>query len=114
MLKNKLYNHANARFHTKLATNHITGNNTHKIGLTVHSSTLLIPQSANVANNKAATQTQTIHQIKILPKNDHIVTSLGALSNIDTSDFFWSGIVNWEVQIGGIPHEFIDVSDIVL
>ncbi len=46
--------------------------------------------------------------MRIFQKNNHTVISLGALSNMEISDFFFSGIVNWEVQIGGIPHAFID------
>ena len=114
MLKNTLNNQANVTFHTRVTINQTTGSNTHKIGLPIQSpESVNQPTAANDQKSNPATQTQMSNHIRIFPKNNENVISLGALSNIDISGFFWSRILNWEFQIGGIPHTFIDDSVIV-
>ena len=74
-------------------TNHTAANKIVSIEFACQLSVHVIDQSAaNVQNNKATTQIHTINPIKILPKNDHKLTSLGALSNMVISGFskvFW-------------------------
>jgi hypothetical protein len=89
-----LYNNANARFHTNPTTNQTTGKSTQIIEFKLLSSGLVNHQRADkVANNKAATQIQTKIPKNIFPKNDQILTSLGALSNIATSGLLSSFII---------------------
>ena len=114
MLKNILYNQANAKFHIKPTINHIIGNKIHNIELIDLSSDQVNHQIAdNVANNKAATQIHTTIQIIILPKKDQAVTSLGALSNIATSGLFiffrfWVELRQiWELPIVGMLLRFV-------
>lgn len=120
MLKNILYIRAKAKLHTKWTTNQTTDNKIFNIELTwVLSDQVIDPSAAKVQNNKATTQSHTINQIKILPKNDHNVTSLGALSNIATSGFqkvFWFWVEFnqiWLLPIVGILPRF-QVDSVIL
>jgi hypothetical protein len=85
-----LYSNANAKFHTNPTINPTTGKSTQIIEFKLLlSSGLVNHQSADkVANNRAATQIHTTIHKRIFPKNDHAVTSFGALSNIEISGFF--------------------------
>ncbi|MBO7504946.1 hypothetical protein J6T66_02050 [bacterium] len=69
------------------------GNNTDIILLILPSLDEVIHDIANAPNNNTATHTHTIIPIKILQKNDPILTSLGALSNIATSGLFDSFVI---------------------
>jgi hypothetical protein len=83
-----LYNPARAKFQTNQTINPTTGNNTFINGLTSQILDQIIhPRANKVQNNKAATHNQTTAPINIFQKNDHKVTSFGALSNIATSGF---------------------------
>jgi hypothetical protein len=53
----------------------------------------VIQDKPNHHNNKAATQIQTKIPKNIFPKNDQILTSFGALSNIATSGLLSSFII---------------------
>jgi hypothetical protein len=86
-----LYSQANARFHINQTINHTTGSKICIIGFKVPLSVPVIHDIAvNTPNNNAHTQTPIIIPIKILPKNDQMLTSFGALSNIATSGLFVS------------------------
>jgi hypothetical protein len=83
-----LYSRANARFHTNQTTNPTTGKSTQIIEFTLSSVPVNHHRADRVANNNAATQIQTTIPKRIFQKNDHAVTSLGALSNMEISGFF--------------------------
>jgi hypothetical protein len=85
LLKKILYNNANAKFQTKPTINQTTGRSTQIIGFAPSSGAVSHQRADNVANNKTATQIHTTTPKRILPKNDHAVTSFGVLSNIGTS-----------------------------
>ena len=89
-MKNRLYNHANATFHTNQTTNQIIGKIIGNKEFAVPSSVFVIHQIDKVHRSNAATHTHTIHHIMNFPKNDPKVTSLGALSNNETSGFLFS------------------------
>lgn len=107
-----LYNHANAKFHTNHTTNPTTGKRTQIIEFTLSSVLVNHPSADKVANNNADTQIHTTVPKRIFPKNDHAVTSLGALSNIEISgfftlfEFFKESNQICEFPIWGIPHKF--------
>jgi hypothetical protein len=88
LLKNILYNKANARFHTNPTTKPTTGKSTQMREFTPSPDSVNPQRADKVANNKAATQTHTTAPKRIFPKNDQAVTSFGALSNIEMSGFF--------------------------
>jgi hypothetical protein len=87
LLKKILYNRANAKFHTNPTTNPTTGKSTQMIEFTLSSVPVNHHRADKVANSNAATQIHTTIPKRIFPKNDHAVTSLGALSNIEMSGF---------------------------
>jgi hypothetical protein len=115
-----LYIKANAKLPTKWTTNQTTDNKIFNIELTSpFSDQVTEPRAASVQNNKATTQSHTINHIKIFQKNDHKVTSLGALSNIATSGFqkgfwFWVELAQiCELPIVGILPRFVVDSAII-
>jgi hypothetical protein len=102
-------------------TNHTAANKIVNIELACQLSVHVTDQSAaKVQNSKATTQIHTINQINILPKKDHMLTSLGALSNIVISGFsktFWfcaEFIQICELPIVGILPKFSFDSTIVM
>lgn len=105
-------NQANATFHTRHATNQMTGNKIHNKGFNDVLSELPTHHTVNAQNNKADIQIQIHTQMKIFPKNDHRDTSFGALSNIATSGFTVSGFLIqpnqiWPLQIWGTFHKSV-------
>lgn len=90
LLKNRLYSHASAIFPTSQTTNQIIGKITRNKEFADQSSEFVIHQIDKVHSSSAATHTHTIHHIINFPKNDPKVTSLGALSNNETSGFLFS------------------------